>query len=75
MSEMDKVWVRIKAFAAEEAGRRPQLGLSEAVLIVVGICREELSSYPPDEAIEFLTAELLRLMKEARVRRFDRGIV
>ncbi|MFY9711807.1 MAG: hypothetical protein WA668_07525 [Candidatus Cybelea sp.] len=45
------------------------------MMVVVRICREELSSYPPDEAIEYLTAELLRLMKEARVKRFDRGVV
>ncbi|HEY1882040.1 MAG TPA: hypothetical protein VGG51_03235 [Candidatus Cybelea sp.] len=75
MTEMDKVWARIKAHAAQQATHTPQLGLSEAVMVVVRICREELSSYPPDEAIEYLTAELLRLMKEARVRRFDRGVV
>ncbi|HEY6487329.1 MAG TPA: hypothetical protein VIX83_13165 [Candidatus Cybelea sp.] len=75
MTEMDKVWARIKAHAAEQDAHAPQLGLSEAVMLVVRICREELSSYPPDEAIEYLTAELLRLMKEARVRRFDRGVV
>jgi hypothetical protein len=75
MTEMDKVWARIKAHAVQQAARTPQLGLSEAVMVVVRICREELSSYPPDEAIEYLTAELLRLMKEARVKRFDRGVV
>jgi len=75
MTEMEKVWARIRAQAVQQAARTPQLALSEAVMVVVRICREELSSYPPDEAIEYLTAELLRLMKEARVKRFDRGVV
>lgn len=75
MTEMENVWARIKTHAAQQAARGSRLGLSEAVMIVVRICREELTTYPPDEAIEYLTAELMRLMKEARVRRFDRGVV
>jgi hypothetical protein len=75
MTEMENVWARIKTHATAQAARRSRLGLSEAVMIVVRICREELTTYPPDEAIEYLTAELMRLMKEARVRRFDRGVV
>jgi hypothetical protein len=58
MSEMERVWVRIKS-AAEQlgtAGRR--LSQRQAEGIVADIMREEHAERPPLDALQYLAEEL-----------------
>ncbi len=83
MTDMERVWNRLKSEAAKNADRGYRPALREAIVSVVAICRDELPTYPPDEAIEFLASELVRMSREAyetrsprlRRNRFEHGLI
>ena len=58
MTEMDRVWTRIKHTAQECAGCNEFLNSQRAESIVSTIMRDEQIRQPPREAMDFLTAEL-----------------
>jgi hypothetical protein len=66
MTAMERVWTRMKIKASKFAKRETLVGLPEAQRTVLTICRRELASFPPPDALEYLTAELVRLSLEER---------
>jgi hypothetical protein len=66
MTAMERVWTRMKIKAIKFAKRETLIGLPEAQRTVLTICRRELASSPPPDALEYLTSELVRLSLEGR---------
>lgn len=66
MTAMERVWIRMKAKATKFATRETFISLPEAQNTVLTICRQEHAEYPPPDALEYLTSELLRLSSEGR---------
>ena len=81
MTEMEKVWRRIKDRAAGYGDASLVISMADARGIVREMCRDELTARtePPPDTVEYLATELVRLTLEAgeirspRLRRFHRG--
>jgi len=63
---MERVWTRMKTKATHFAERKTFISESEAERAVLTICRGERVADPPPNALEYLTAELVRLSLEGR---------
>jgi len=66
VNDMERVWKRIKTTAARFARRKAVVGEAESRDTVLEICRSENAKSPPPEAVDYLTAELLRLTREGQ---------
>lgn len=66
MSAMERVWTRMKTKATQFAERKTFISVPEAQKAVLTLCRREGAAYPPPDALEYLTAELVRLSVEGR---------
>ena len=66
MSGMNRVWNRMKASAERHARRSGYLSIREAKLEVAKLCQSEKTEQPPDDALEYLGRELVRLTMEGR---------
>ena len=64
MTEMDRVWARLKGRAEVDIRANVLLSMADARRIVQHVCSEECTETPPDQAIEFLARELVRLSLE-----------
>lgn len=62
---MDRVWVRLKEAAQMLAPER-RLETPQARAVVVRVFREEHVPPPPDEALEYLSGELMQFVDAAR---------
>jgi hypothetical protein len=67
MNPMERVWKRMKVTAAKFARCRTPVSLRESQDAVLKLCRQEKAQIPPQEALQFLAEELLRLTVEARL--------
>ncbi len=56
----------MKASAERHARTRGNLSLREAKLEVATLCQSEKTEQPPDDALEYLAGELVRLTLEGR---------
>jgi hypothetical protein len=65
MSEIERVWDRVKDRAAALAERDVVLDSADSRMLVIQICREERAERPPPGAIEYLASELMRLTAES----------
>lgn len=64
MTAMERVWVRIKG-AAQDMSRQAKIpNNTEARIEVLRFFREEDADSAPDEAVQFLTSELMTLASE-----------
>jgi hypothetical protein len=61
---INRVWNRIKASAEKHARGRGILSVREAKLEVAKFCQSEKTAQPPDDALEYLAGELVRLTGE-----------
>jgi hypothetical protein len=66
MTAMERVWTRMKTKATQFADRKTLISVPEAQQTVLNICRREHAAYPPPDALEYLTTELVRLSLEGR---------
>jgi len=66
MTAMERVWTRMKTRATKFSKRETLISVPEAQRTVLTICRRELAPYPPPDALEYLTSELVRLSLEQR---------
>ncbi len=64
MTDVERVWRRIKITAQRAAAEKRRLGHDGALDLVVRIVSEESAENPPPEAVEYLTNELLALAKQ-----------
>lgn len=64
MSEMDRVWIRVKQQAMQLARSSMRCTVDDARTAVLKIFREERACEPATVALEFLSAELLALARE-----------
>lgn len=67
MTEMERVWTRMKAAAKKLAGRKSLVNIAESRDTVLKICRRESATPPPPDALEYLATELVRLTLERQV--------
>jgi hypothetical protein len=63
---MERVWERMKTTATRLAKRKIPVGEAESRETVLSICRQEKATLPPPEALDYLSAELLRLTLQGR---------
>lgn len=66
MAGMNRVWNRMKSSAERHARQSGVLSVREAKLEVAKLCESEKTEQPPDDALEYLAAELVRLTVEGR---------
>ena len=66
MAGINRVWTRMKASAERHARRTGYLSVREAKLEVAKLCESEKTEQPPDDALEYLANELVRLTLEGR---------
>ena len=67
MAGINRVWNRMKASAERHARRRSGIpSVREAKLEVATLCQSEKTEQPPDEALEYLAKELVRLTISAK---------
>lgn len=64
MSDMERVWTRMKTAASKLARRKSLVDVAESRDTVLKICRRESATPPPPDALEYLTTELVRLTLE-----------
>lgn len=65
MTEIERVWERLKERAVRHADSQAVPSIEEARTIVISICAGECRERPPADAIEFFAAEFMRLTIEA----------
>ncbi len=65
MTEIERVWERLKERAFRHADSRAVPSMDEARTTVISICADECRERPPVDAIEFFAAEFMRLTIEA----------
>ncbi len=65
MTEIERVWERLKERAIRHADSRAVPNLAEARTVVHGICAEECRELPPVDALEYFAAEFMRLTIQA----------
>jgi hypothetical protein len=65
VAEMENVLGRLKQRATYHGETGIPLNMREAREIVTLICDDECTRQPPPEAVEYLAAELVRLVSEA----------
>lgn len=68
MGDINRVWNRMKASAERRARGGRSLSVREAKLEVAKLCQSERTEQPPDNALEYLAGELVRLTLEGRAR-------
>ena len=68
MTDVDRIWPRLKDWAARYAERKEVLTVSDARFIVIETCREERTDRPPPTGLERLADTLVRL---TRLRRYS----
>lgn len=66
MTEMERVWMRMKTTATRFARRRALLSVPMSRTIVLKICSQQKAKSPPADALEYLATQLVRLTLEAR---------
>ena len=66
MTDMERVWARIKKTADELAARNQFVSPATAKNIVADIFRTQHADRPTVEALEFLSSELIALLNEKR---------
>jgi hypothetical protein len=66
MNPMERVWMRMKASAAKSALRKSLISMRESQDTVLKLCRQEKAEKPPQDALQFLAKELVRLTLEAQ---------
>ena len=71
MAGINRVWNRMKASAERRARRRGTLSVREAKLEVAKLFQSEKTEQPPDNALEYLAGELVRLTHEGRSARLS----
>jgi hypothetical protein len=71
MTGINRVWNRMKASAERRARARGTLSVREAKLEVARLCQSEKTEQPPDDALEYLAGELVRLTYEGRSARLS----
>ena len=65
MNSMERVWTRMKEAAVKSARRKTVITMRESQDTVLKFCRQEKASSPPQDALQFLAEELMRLTLEA----------
>ena len=68
MTEMERVWERVKLSASQHAASATLVSMADARYIVDSICDDESHKRPPGAAIDYLAGELVRLTLEATFR-------
>jgi hypothetical protein len=63
MTDIDRVWTRLKDRAARYAERHKVLTVSDARFIVIETCREQRTDRPPPNGLERLADTLVRLTR------------
>jgi len=63
---MERVWARIKASANKFADQKTLISMRESQSVVLKLCRQEKASTPPQDALQYLAKELVRLTLEAQ---------
>lgn len=66
MTDINRVWNRMKTAAQRHARVSNILSVREAKLEVAKLCQSEKTVQPPDDALEYLARELVRLTTESR---------
>ena len=67
MAGINRVWDRMKASAERHARRRGGIpSVRAAKLEVATLCQSEKTEQPPDDALEYLAKELIRLTISAK---------
>lgn len=66
MADINRVWNRMKTAAQRHARVSNILSVREAKLEVAKLCQSEKTVQPPDDALEYLARELVRLTTESR---------
>jgi len=66
MAGINRVWNRIKGSAERHARKSGVPSIREAKLEVAKLCQSEKTEQPPDDALEYLARELVRLTLEGR---------
>lgn len=66
MAGINRVWNRMKTSAQRYARVRGNISVREAKLEVAKLCQSEKMVQPPDDALEYLAGELVRLTMEGR---------
>lgn len=61
MTEIERVWKRLKDRAVRHADSPTVPSIDEARTIVISICADECRERPPVDAIEYFSAEFMRL--------------
>ena len=65
MTEIERVWERLKERAVRHAQNGDSPSMSDALNIASSICTEECRERPGADAIQYFAAELIRLTMEA----------
>ncbi len=65
MNSMERVWTRMKQAAVKSARRQTVITMRESQDTVLKLCRQEKAAAPPQDALQFLANELMRLTTEA----------
>jgi hypothetical protein len=73
LSDAERVWLRMKDYAALMAEREQVPSLHHALSIVSRIIREEHALSTPDEAREYFAAELQRMIRDECQKRSRAG--
>lgn len=67
MTDIDSVWARLKACAADYAARGEDLRRLRAEAIVIRFMQEaRIAPWPPPQVVEFFANELLSMVGRAR---------
>jgi hypothetical protein len=66
MNSIERVWKRMKEAAVKSAHRKTAITMRESEDTVRKLCRQEKATAPPQDALEFLAEELMRLTLEAQ---------
>lgn len=66
MTEMERVWARIKEHAHDLSLNGPRIQFVDAVTAILRIVHSEKAQRPPDEALEYLAGELMALVENRR---------
>jgi hypothetical protein len=64
MTEMERVWTRMKTAATTNALKATVLTMPASRLTVLKICRQEKAKTPRQDALHYLATELVRLTLE-----------
>jgi hypothetical protein len=65
LSDAERVWIRMKEYAAEAAGRGQVPSNRTALGIIARFVREEHAISTPEEARQYFAEELQRMVREA----------